>query len=305
MYLEVDAAARREALRVKQNPDDPALLRRSGMLGSLALNEATKTDLVVARTESIKPATFGLLGVYVEQSVVAFLEHRPERGPFGLLRKTRDGVRPAKPQDFNDWWGLETCWEDTLDHDIAAVLAAESESATLEALESLWELRKLAMGTDISLLTHMQGGGGQSARQFTTGAYGMNNFQKRHGNRDRDSRLQVLRHSPTPYINTADLEAGQLHALNERYNGEHTNRRGVTNLMFGAIDDSVYRYSASGSLVYRDAIERLPLYGDVTVGTAPSDPAGPRIGCPILLSPKLLQMMWAAYVDTLEQTRLV
>ncbi len=308
MSFDVDAVALHEAIAVRQGEIGEREVRLGQVAAGLATNELLGQDVILQRAARFKAKAFGHIGIIVADTVELVLNEQSGYGPFGLLKNDQGTMRNAEETDVRTLSQLTACWENTLTDAARRALAEPADDgrrANLAAAGGHWALRQRAFGVDdFDLLDHMKGGCVTAATHCMIAAYGMRQYRKL-----RDPARELgpdLRKSHSPVISAAGLLGSQLHAYSFQYGGlreDRKNGRSWTN--FSRIDPHIYTEYGVGTLVLMKAIENMPLKGYGTVGDVPPGMPGPRIGCPILFTPKLIQRLWASYVDSLVTAQLL
>ncbi|HSW79255.1 MAG TPA: hypothetical protein VLG47_00585 [Candidatus Saccharimonadales bacterium] len=118
---------------------------------------------------------------------------------------------------------------------------------------------------------------------------------------DEENVFPILRRSHGPLNNAAGLEIQQFGYYDIRYHGSrdiggHDEKSWHDPKL---IKPSIYAELRNGRIGLIDLIEDLPDKKYGTIGNVPLGMPGPRIGCPILLTPQLLQRFWEAYIDSI------
>lgn len=305
MSLFINAAARREAILVRQGDMGLSEIKMGQMAANLALNG--DPALIQTTAARLKPRAFGHMGIVVADAVELVFAEQPAYGPYGLLCMDDDQqIRPAEEEDVANISTVTTCWETTIMHATDRIIGkptTERQATNLAILEGHWALRKVAHGIGSNLHGLMAGAAGTAVTECLALTNGMGTYWEAHGG---TNLAATLRKSHTPLVSAASLEVDQLNAFNLRYQGRRDNPRSkMFNIVFSKIDPSIYETSGQGTIIIGEAIEDLPVKRYGTVGHVPPRTPGPRIGCPIQLTPQLTQRLWRSYVDSLVAAHLI
>jgi hypothetical protein len=305
--MHVSAAARQEAAAVYRCPitftaDGFAMLEGHGAI-------ATKEWAEIAA--ALKPETFGLLGRIVERTVepiVAGVEEAIPTGSLGLFvypTEEGQGLREATPKDVRTWNDLAKLWEVNMVANIGPAIATHEDQDEITTLRALVAFRVLGVLGLERLMAHgvNTGVGGCAVMQW-----GIENHlievAEKHGDgldvdlADGDLRTTIIMRSHGPYVEAASLNPAQLKAFGEAYanpmmsGGSHVTAPDGT-------ERDMFELGRQAKVNLSGPIEQLPTKdGSGVIGDVEAPLPGERIGCPILLSPKLAQRMWVAFAHT-------
>jgi hypothetical protein len=308
MSLTIDAGARREAIAVRFGEIGPSGIHLGQLAADIAVSELVSVGDIHRTVGRLKPRAFGHMGIVVGDIVETALDERNRHGEYGLSCIDGEGSRDATPEDVSSIAKLAGTWVDTLLLASRQVLnnpADDRRRANIGVLEGHWALRRIVEDLDCGLEGLMSGGIGTAVNQMFTTSFGMHEYWVRNDVNKLDL-YPALRRSNGPIRSAAGLEVSQLHAYNVRYSGKRNDERHHLKRYYpNKIDSSIYYESGQGTITLREAIEDLPIRRHGTIGHVPLSVLGPRIGCPILLTPRLLQRLWEAYIDSLEEAQLL
>jgi len=295
-----DIQARREAIALTQCP-----FRSADVIQAEIADIPDDSSLWSEIAARQKPEIYARFAPFAERTLTHAFKTRQSLGGIGLLAPTPDNPRQVTIQDVNTWRGLNLSWMTTLDHCVAQTVNSPPVASELLALQALWDIRQKPGGFARNVQTHLTSGVTAAIYAQSTTAYGMSKFLTGlgvHGRSIKDEQKQLfMRPSSTPVEQLADLELQQFDTylqtfLGIQYSGP--NDKTVVTIHHGAIDSNVYQLLRNGRVVFNEKPDLRETPEGTLIRDVPPAISGPRIGCPIRLTPQLTQKFWGAYIDT-------
>jgi hypothetical protein len=305
-----DPDAVREALRQRGCPFRPAEEIRD------ALSIATQAEVehpgsIAALAAEQKPEIYGDFAEYIEEPLKR-LEATENDDGLVQLYWNGDGTEPVvMPNDIDNWNDLMDVWLSTLDTHVSGYISSKADSEEWKSLEALWETRQAGSGdaaTPRDAKTHIRGGITTATTSITTTAYGINEYLKELGH-SREERIDFLKKSPSPVMQQTELSPGQIDPFLIKYNGMKINGKNPNEITitidYDDIETDIYEQLPNGAVKLKVHPADLPLSNGARIGEIPTAFKGPRIACPIRLTPQLTQKLWCMYIDTAAAAKLI
>ncbi|HSW66777.1 MAG TPA: hypothetical protein VLI54_06590 [Bacillota bacterium] len=252
-----------------------------------------------------KEELFARVAPHIDNMLDSVDSHRDSMGrpqlqmAFRRLDTSEIFFQNAAPEQITNWHYLSSAWNNTLNFHLERVV--DQRSADWLALEALVAVRMQAIGVARDTLTHLRGGIGTATDSIASTIFGMSGFIE-----DLDRPLirpkaSIIRKSVSPILQLTDLELQQNSEFAYAYLG-HTVIRGAlgdfTVVDFPTVSRALYHMLPHEVVTFAQAPEHMPVAPDrlqppaTLVGEAPSVFPGPRMGCPIRLSPRQAQKLW-------------
>lgn len=305
----MNIAARQQALALGECPFRPAedIIREGTIAKGVGL--AAVQELAVAQ----KPEMYARFAPYIEETLERVFERRRVSDDLGLMsvEHTADGnyYRDAEPSDAETWDGLRSCWMRTLDYDLACTLYRHRNSKAFASTRALWDIRAAASDLGRDAGTQLRAGILTVGTSTAGLAYGMSLFLEAASITGEHKKV-VMRRSHGPLRDLTDLEVHQIDIFGRTYLGEHfsgTVDDATVTTHYDEIDAGLYTLLGEPQerLVYIQKPETLPAYNGQLISDVKPSLEGPRMGCPIRLTPKLTQELWGVYIDTAAEVGLL
>lgn len=297
-----DVAARRQAMALRECPfRSEAEIRAEAASTPLTLE--AQGDLAASQ----KPEIYARLAPYIDRTLDNTFALRESLGGIGLLTPGDDVdtngkelVRPARANEVGYWDDLRFCWSTTLEHFLDKELDVPSTDPAFLALKALWAVRKRPKAMQLSLGNHLRGGITTAVFANTATAYGMSAFLEDKGKRGTHKK-QIMRASSGPLVQLADLEMEQLSTYSTAFLGEHIDGDPGETYVYTRYDEintDVYELLGHDRVAFNTRPEQRRTPAGVLIARVLPFMHGPRIGCPIRLTPGQAQKLWGAYIDT-------
>jgi hypothetical protein len=287
---DVSAAARQEAAAIYHCPIEHSPEELLGFGEVSLLTREEWRELAAA----LKPETFGLLGRLIERAVapvVSRVEQAVPLGHLGLLVYSEDEeAREVRPEEVGTWRELAELWKKNLEVGTDRAIASYADPKELFVLRSLIGVRL----PNSSLERVMSSGSGTAVGACALFQLTIDQYLQRHGVSDAAARTDTVIRSVGPILQATGLNTTQMKAFTRMY------ARSTA-----AGKDRVYDHQRNTRVNLSKPIEEFPAKGGGKIGYLPSLLPGERIGCPILLSPRLLQRLWVGYAGTARVVKLL
>ncbi len=298
----VNTEARREAIAIGGCPFRAAEdIIREGAVAEAA-GQAALHELAAEQ----KPEIYAHFKIYIEDTLQGFFERQTANDTLGLLTAERNGnklnFRDAEWQDINTWDGLRDCWISTLDYEMAYTEFRWQNTSIFKATDALWSVRRRAGKLKRDTITQLRAGILTVSTSTAELGYGMSLFLESE-NVTGEAKKAAMRRSHGPLRDLADLEIHQMDTFGRTYLGEYISGPSddtTVDTHYEEIDAGLYTLfnEPQQRLAYIQKPETLPASNGQLISEVKPSLDGPRMGCPIRLSPQLTQRLWGVYVDS-------